>query len=301
MDITLALGGGGVKGFAHIGVLRCLEQNGIHVRAIAGSSAGGMVGSIYAAGYNPDEVLTRLKDLDQSKLYYRLPGDGPSLLGFNGVARILEEFLADLSFNELKMPFAVTAVNIDNGELEILNSGPVLKAILATAAVPGIFPPVEWEGRHLIDGAVLDPVPVSLARKLRPDLPVVAVVLYPPMEEWLDKNNPPRMLSSIPMINYIYQTRLIQSFNIFLRSVDIGGTMLSDLHLQVDAPDLIIRPALAGIGMLDTVSVSELARLGEVATQAALPKLQTLQKKRLENTQRPPWWNIFGRGPSASP
>src|SRR5512142_3452925 len=94
-EITLALGGGGVKGYAHIGVLRALERNGIKIRAMAGTSAGGMVGALYAVGHTPDEIQKCLNDVDQGRLYGRLPGDGPSMMGLSGVVQVLSKMLSD--------------------------------------------------------------------------------------------------------------------------------------------------------------------------------------------------------------
>src|SRR4030065_838159 len=107
MNITLAMSGGGVKGFAHIGVLRALEQEGFHIRGIAGTSAGGLVGALYAAGYSPDEMEERLRDIDQGNLFSRMHGDGPALLGLAGVTAILRELLGERSFADLCIPLAL--------------------------------------------------------------------------------------------------------------------------------------------------------------------------------------------------
>ncbi len=295
-DVVLALGGGGVKGFAHIGVAQALEQNGFRVRAIAGSSAGGMVGSVLAAGYGFDEICDRLVKVDQKILYNRISGDGPGLLGFSNVARILGEFLGEKTFDDLELPFAVTAVNLETGQEEILNTGKVLDAVRATTAMPGIFPPVVWEGRTMIDGGVLDPVPVGLARKLVPSLPVVAVVLTPPLQQWTNALEPPTFLTSLPLFNQIYQLRLAKSFSIFLRSVDIGGSMLADIRLKADAPDIVIRPDVWKIGVLDRIDMLDVVQRGHIAAEAALPQVQSVVSKR-KQPERRAWWNPFQRQP----
>ncbi len=274
MDITLALGGGGVKGNAHIGVLRVLEQSGIHVRGLAGTSAGGLWGALYAAGYHPDEIEEIFRSVDPTTIYHRRPGEGPSWLGLSGIYGILLKNLGDKTFKDLVLPFAVTAVDIDRAEQVILKQGRVMDAVLATIAVPGVFSPVTRDGRTLIDGGVLDPVPVALARSLAPELPVVAVVLSPPLNEWGGPVRP-RLLNSLPFLaNYIARMRITQATNIFLRSIDIGGAMLTELRLKVDKPDVIIRPAVPQIGLLDQVDIGEVARLGELAAEAALPEIQ---------------------------
>jgi NTE family protein len=129
--------------------------------------------------------------------------------------------------------------------------------------------------RVLIDGGVLDPVPVNLARSLAPDLPVVAVVLSPPIDQWVQPS-PPRLLNSLPFLSgYFSRMRLAKALNVFLRSVDIGGAMLTELRLQLDRPEVIIRPPVPHIGLLDDVDVSEVAQLGEIG---AVKELEALNR-----------------------
>jgi NTE family protein len=272
-DIALALGGGGVKGYAHVGVLRVLENSGYRIRAVAGTSAGGMIGSVYSVGYSPQEIEEGLLGMDQTKLYGRTPGDGPSMLGLSGVVSLLAGMLGERTFEDVHFPFAVTAVNLETAQLLALRKGKLIDAVLATIAVPGIFPPRIWEGQRLIDGGILDPVPVALARYLAPDLPVVAVVLSPPIEEWIKPA--PRLLESLPFLSsYFSRMRVAQAFNIFLRSIDIAGIELTELRLRVDKPDVIIRPPVPHIGLLDHVDVGEVIHLGVIAAEKSLPDLE---------------------------
>ena len=272
MNISLALGGGGSKGNAHIGVLRVLEREGFHVRAIAGTSAGGVVAAAYAAGYSPDEIENHISRISQGKLYGRQPGDGPALLGVAGVARSLTELLGERTFSDLRIPCAVTAVDIESSQEVILRQGRVVDALLASIAIPGIFPPKQWEDHLLADGGVLDPVPVSVARSLAPDLPVVAVVLSPPQQQWADFPTPD-IFSSSPVLGRLTRLRVAQAFEIFIRSVDIGTRMLTELRLQVDKPEIIIRPEVGHIGLLEKADVTVIVKLGEQAAEAALPEL----------------------------
>jgi len=272
MNISLALGGGGAKGNAHIGVLRILEREGFRVRAIAGTSAGGIVAAAYAAGCSPDEIETYMSGVSQSKLYGRQPGDGPALLGVTGVARSLTELLGERTFDDLRIPCAVTAVDLESSQEVILRQGHVVDALLATIAIPGVFPPKQWENHLLADGGVLNPVPVSVARLLAPDLPVVAVVLSPPQQQWADLP-PTDILSPHPVLERITRLRVAQAFEIFIRSVDIGSRMLTELRLQVDKPEVIIRPDVGHIGLLEKADVAAIAKIGEQAAEAALPEL----------------------------
>lgn len=293
MDITLALGGGGVKGYAHIGVLKMLERAGFHIKAIAGTSAGGMVGAIYAAGYSPDDIESYLAALDLSRLYRRSHGDGPSILGLSGASQELTKLLGGKTFAETRIPFACTAVDLDLGMPLVLDQGSLFDAVMATIAVPGIFPPKLWNGRLLVDGGVLDPVPVSLARKLAPNLPVVAVALSPPLRNWANQKHAPRLLSTLPLLNRLNQIRLAQSFNIFLRSIDIAGCYLTDLRLNIDQPEVVIRPQVGPIGFLDKIDALEVIEEGEKAAAAVIPKLKSLNGWRYRLSNRLPWLGDF--------
>jgi NTE family protein len=272
-EVSIALGGGGVKGYAHIGVLNVLDREGFKIQAIAGTSAGGLWGSFYAAGYSPDEIERRTHQISMDTLYRRKPEDSQSMMGLAGLQEVLEREFGNLNIEDLPLPFAVTAVDIDTAQLIILNRGRLVDALLATIAVPGVFPPRILGNRVLIDGGVLDPVPVNLARSLAPELPVVAVVLSPPIDEWVQPT-PPRLLNSLPFLSsYLSRLRMAKALNVFLRSVDIGGAMLTELRLQLDRPEVIIRPPVPHIGLLDHVDVSEVALLGGLGAENELEKL----------------------------
>jgi len=288
MEISLALGGGGSKGFAHLGVLRCLEKEGFKIRAVAGTSAGGIVSTLYAAGYNPDELLDRFKEFDQSRLFGRQPGDGPSLLGVAGINHLLADLLGDRTFDDLRIPCAVTAVDLRLEKEVVLKRGRVVEAVLATIAMPGIFPPQERGDHYLIDGGLLDPVPVSPARSLRPTLPVVAVALSSIEPQPLDVLDPPAFLAQIPLLRQIARLRVAQAFNIFIHSLEICARYLTVMKLQSDKPDAIILPSLEDIGTLDKVDITEIALRGEQAAAAALTDLRSMFRfsRRLERYAR---------------
>jgi NTE family protein len=275
MDISLALGGGGSRGYAHIGVLRRLEKEGYRIRTVAGTSAGGIVAVAYAAGYTPDELETVFSKVDQSKLFARSPEEGPGILGLSGAARLFEEFFGDRTFADLRIPCAVVAVDLKAGREVVLGQGRVVDAILATIAVPGVFPPKQFGDSQLVDGAVLNPVPVSVARLLAPMLPVVAVILDVQDEASGGFNSIPLPVP-VParIVERLTRTRVAQAFNIFLQSVDVGSRKLAELRLLNDNPEVVIRPDVSGIGMLDKVDVHTIVRMGEKATEAILPELQ---------------------------
>ena len=276
MDITLALGGGGVRGIAHIGVLRTLEEHQFNIKAIAGTSAGGMAGAVYAAGFSTQKIEEALKDFYPFHSLNRHPDDPPSLLGLGSIADKLSELLADCTFDELKIPFAATAVSLYSGKEIILNKGKVLDAVLATIAVPGVFPSQRIGGRVLIDGGILDPVPVQVARWLRPDLPVVAVMLHklPPDHPEDEVQLPIPIPGPSSIVDRLSSLRPVQAFKIFSQSMDVASKHLTDLSMQLYKPEVIISPPVGHIGLLQKIDVEELVQAGVAATEATLNKIE---------------------------
>lgn len=274
MDISLALGGGGAKGNSHIGVIRRLEKEGFRIRAVAGTSFGGIIAALYAFGKTPDQIEEIFSKVDQSRLYGHASGDGPSLLGLAGAAKLFDEVFGAATFNDLRLPCALTGVDLKSAREVILTEGSLCDAVLATIALPGIFPPrriLDWE---LVDGGTLDPVPVSVARSLAPGLPVVAVVLTAPVGEPARafEVNLPYLPNAIA--RRITRMRTAQAFDIFLQAVDICNRMMAELRLEKENPEVVIRPALSHIQLLDKVDVHEVARFGEQAVEAVLPDLR---------------------------
>lgn len=278
MDITLALGGGGSKGNSHIGVIRRLEKEGFRIRGVAGTSFGGLIAVLYALGYSPDKIEEVLASLDQTQFYGHAPNDGPSLIGIAGVTRLLEKTIGDKTFSDLKLPCVLTAVDLRSGNEVLLSKGRLVDAMLATIAIPGVFPARYIDGLELVDGATLDPVPVAPARMLAPRLPVVAVVLTLPMgvpaQSWripLQKYWVGRIVSRL-----LSRMRYDTVWDVFSRSLDITARAMTQYRLEVDRPEVIIRPQVYNIDTLDIVDVHEVAKQGEEAVEAALPQLRSL-------------------------
>lgn len=269
MKVSLALGGGGSRGISHLGVLKTLEENNIKIGSLAGTSIGGLIGATYLAGHSADELIDRFSQVNQPKLYGQRKGDEPSLLGLAGGTKLLEELLGDLTFDDLDIPFAVTAVDIVEERAVTINEGRLLDAVLATIAVPGIFPARRLGSKLLVDGGVANPVPVDIARKLHPTMPVIAVVLT-------ERTTPsfilpvPEIPMAAPVVEYLSNMRLTQSLNIFLTAIDAGSKFLTEAKLQKDKPDVLIRPKLGEIGLLDTINIREVAEFGMTATEEVL-------------------------------
>ncbi len=277
MNITLALGGGGAKGNSHIGVIRRLQKEGFNIEAVAGTSFGGVVAVFFALGYSPDEIEDMFAGLEQNELYGHSESEGPSLLGLGGATKWLNDTLGDRTFADLKIPCILTAADLKSASEILLSEGSLVDAVLATIAIPGIFPAKMTGDFELVDGGALDPVPVAPARSLRPGLPVIAVVLSSPMGR-------PAEAWNIPLPDYLPQTlisriskmRYTQALDVFLRSLDMVGRAVTEYRLEVDKPDVIIRPVVTDIDILDSVDVHMVACKGDEAVEVVLPELKKM-------------------------
>jgi len=287
--ITIALGGGGLKGFAHIGVLNQLQKNGYEISAIAGTSAGGIVGGLFAYGYSIDEIISFIDDLKNTKLFSRRASDPPSLIGLKGLYEFLEEKFRDKDIEDLKIPFAVTAVDLQSGQEIIINSGKIVEAIKATTALPGIFPSIRIKNINLVDGGILDPVPVEVARWLDNSSPVIAVCLSPDEESWtnIEKLQAPSF-SPIPplLVDQLSNLRIGKAMQVFLNSLDIMLAKLANLRLQKEKPDVIIRPDIHQYFIFDDVDPYELIKKG----QEAVLREQDIIEKAYKTSQRFSRW-----------
>lgn len=182
MRIGISLSGGGARGIAHIGILKALEENGISPEVIVGTSAGSIVGALYAAGYDADEMLDFLKDISLIKIFrVGLPNMGLANLSY--VEKILTEALPDDNFDALKKKLFIGITNLLTGKLEIINHGPLHQVILASASIPLVFKPVKIGDNLYIDGGALDNMPVLPLEGLSDVIIGVNVMPIVPIEE----------------------------------------------------------------------------------------------------------------------
>lgn len=191
--VALALGGGGVRGYAHLGVLSVLEEAGIPIRGLAGSSAGALAASAYAFGHKDpwkvhaailDEEVARLRNAGSLRTLARLFSAfrRPALVEAERVKEGLKRLFGEARLEESPIPLAIQAADLLTGEAVVLREGPVWQAVLASMAIPGLFPPVAWEGRLLVDGDVAEKVPVRAAKGIFPKVVAVDVSNPPPQE-----------------------------------------------------------------------------------------------------------------------
>lgn len=262
--IGLALGGGGARGWAHLGVIRALRTLGVEPDVVAGTSIGALVGAVYAAGVFEAFVAEAegLNFLRLARLFaeMRLPQHG--LLSGRPVMAWLEQgqLLGQRTFDDLRLPFAAVATDLYREEAVTLDRGSVAQAVRASISIPGIFDPVIRDGRALVDGGLTDPVPVSAARALGADI-VIAVDVNGrvPAPSFPGGARPPSLLAT-----------LLQT----ARMVENG---VSRLTLERSPADILIRPATGHIPTLDFQGARAAMAEGERATLALRPRLTTLQ------------------------
>ena len=262
-SIALALGGGSALGWAHIGVLRVLEEEGISVRAIAGTSIGALAAVAYASGrLNVLEQIAR--DTTRRRvLGYLDPALGRGAwLGGRRVARQLATHFAGIRLEALPIPIALVAADLDTGEEVRLTSGPADSAVSASIALPGLFRPVPRDGRVLIDGGMVANVPIAAARALVPRLPVVAVDLMGDYAGHARAAGPALRRSATGAVRSAFLMMMAQQ---------------TRQAARIDPPDVLVTMPVGHIGTGAFARAAELIQIGALRTRAAMPAIRALQ------------------------
>jgi len=263
IKIGLALGAGSARGLAHLGVLRVLEKYRIPVDYIAGSSIGALIGSLYACGLDVDFMIKFAGEL-QTKSWVDLCLPRSGLISGKKVETMLQILTRNRSFEDLKIPFAAVATDIERGEAVVIKTGKVACAVRASISIPVIFKPVQLAGRQLVDGGVVDRVPVSVVREMGADI-VIAV----------DVN---KFVTFQPVTNI---------FDVMFQTLDIMERKILDG--KVLDTEVLIRPKVGHISPAHFHRVEELVELGEAAAEAAVSKLGYVlrrERDRIDNLQR---------------
>ena len=288
--VGLALGSGSARGWAHVGVIRALKQAGIQPDLVCGTSIGALVGAAYAAG--------ELERFEQWLLGLGI-GDMLSFMdvGLNGGVIKGERLMAffrsfiDRPVEDLAVPFGAVATALHTGAEVWLREGSTIDAVRASIALPALFTPVMHEGRLLIDGGLVNPVPVSLARAMGADI-VIAVDLSsdilgrrireePQAEasaaevsEWRRKLQ--ESLSALIPAHPDDEPEIPSMLDVVTSSINIMQVRISRSRMAGDPPDVIVAPRLAHLGLLDFHRAKEAIEEGERAVEAAMPSLNAL-------------------------
>lgn len=268
IKVALVLGGGGSKGLAHVGVLRELEQAGIHPDLIVGCSSGAVIGALYADQPHVKRLEKLLIGLKRSDLM-----DISIFASKFGVVKgilfkaFLENNLKAKKFRHLQIPFIAVATDLKTGELIEFGGGEIVPPIMASAAVPGVFNPVFYKGRYLVDGGVVDPIPVRVAKKYG-----AHVIIAVDVGEDLSDKEPSHF------------------FDVARRGLEISHRKLSE-YVTRDA-DVVIRMNFQGLGMFSDSYNQEIYEHGRKMARAMIPHIEQLIQDRLPIIQEesfPSW------------
>lgn len=246
--VALALGGGAARGFAHIGVIKALETSGIGVDVVVGTSAGSVVGALYAAGHGPFELQKLAIQLDEAAVTDWSLFDRGLIKG-EALERFINTNVGGRPIEGLRRRFAAVATDLQSGEPIVFQRGNTGTAVRASSSIPGVFPPVTIGGREYVDGGLVAPIPVRAARGLGADL-VIAVDI-----------------SSRPS----GKTKA-GSLDVLLDTISIMGGALGKTELA--AADVLIRPELRGLPATNFQQRHEAILEGEKAGFAAIPRVR---------------------------
>ena len=246
--VALALGGGAARGFAHIGVIKALETSGIGVDVVVGTSAGSVVGALYAAGHGPFELQKLAIQLDEAAVTDWSLFDRGLIKG-EALERFINTHVGGRPIEGLRRRFAAVATDLQSGEPIVFQRGNTGTAVRASSSIPGVFPPVTIGGREYVDGGLVAPIPVRAARGLGADL-VIAVDI-----------------SSRPS----GKTKA-GSLDVLLDTISIMGGALGKTELA--AADVLIRPELRGLPATNFQQRHEAILEGEKAGFAAIPRVR---------------------------
>jgi NTE family protein len=274
--IGLVLGGGGSRGLAHVGVLQVLAREQVPIDLIVGTSMGGIVGALFAYGIAPDIIAERINQATGISLF------GRRLFSARARQKIVRDSLAEAfegkTFADLQIPLTVMAVDMRHGEEVALNRGPLIPALLASSAVPAVFPPVEIDGRLLADGGVIDSMATHIAFAAGADF-VIGVDVYPPLETESPWQDPLADIMGFPSPFSLFNNSEPSMLAAMWRAVRVMTWHLHQRRLQTHPPHLLLCPAVMDYGSLDFKDTQGPIMAGVVEAERHLPALRSLVDK----------------------
>lgn len=280
IKVGVALGGGAARGMAHLGVLKALEQNGIVVDMVAGTSAGAMTGTLYAAGIDPDYLIDRfVNDLRPNKFFRLLPrGDQWYLLYKYRMGRfdpMLRRYLHDLKLEQLALPMYTVTVDLIGGQSVVREGGDAVHAILESINLPVLSKPINRPGQALVDGGLINNIPADVLVAKGCNF-VIAVSVTAKMETEFARNRPDTPFERM---------RSASTIQTVLRSFLVQSTSVNAIGVQ--PADLVIEPDVTGFELTEFTRTDELAAIGEQTTKESIPEIKNLLH-RLDRELFPP-------------
>jgi NTE family protein len=267
--VILALGGGGARGLAHAGALAALDDHGIPVRGIVGTSIGAEIGGLYAGGLSAAHIQELVRGFDwlrTVRLFW--PSlDGGGLTSGHNIESFLRDQLGDLRFADLALPFRAVATDMAGGEQVVLSEGTVVDAIRASIALPGIIRPHRMDGRTLGDGGLVNPLPADLAAA-ELGKPVIAVGVHPGATQREDTDQ--------AIFGDVADQEAPPVTETLRRAIQITQAQIVDLRLASHPPDLLLTPRVADIGVLEFYEGEKAMRAGYESVTSALDRIRKL-------------------------
>ena len=276
MKVGLVLGGGGSRGIAHIGVLQVLVRERIPIDLIVGTSMGGIVGVLFALGFSPEQLADRMTALQHDPPIHLRRLSARSRQGM--LRHLLSEALSGKTFADLRIPTTLMAVDMVQGTEVALNKGPLMPAVLATSAVPVIFPPVEFNGMQLADGGVIGSLATHAAFEQGANK-VIAVDIEPPLEKdnpWVDP------ISAITGLQLPFLFGSSESANTpgtlasMWRAARVMAWHIHRERLLAHPPDVLLRPKVEHYASLDFKDVRGILLAGTAEAERHLAELKAL-------------------------
>jgi NTE family protein len=261
--IGLALGSGAARGLAHIGVLEVFERERISIDNIAGTSAGAVIGALYAQGKDAAHIAGLVKDLNWKKIAslidLTLPKDG-FIVG-RKIKNLLASAIGDIEFSDLKIPLSCIATDFETGEEIVINHGSVLEAIRASISLPVVFTLTKWHGRYLIDVGLVNPVPISIAKGMGSNY-TIAVNVMPEIGKG-EQQRYNEQISDIKKPNIIH---------VIMQSLHIATHTL--VRASLEKADIVIEPHVAHIPVGDFHQAEECIAQGRIAAKGAINEIK---------------------------
>jgi len=291
--IGLALGSGAARGWAHIGVLRALGEAGIEADVLCGTSIGALVGGVFLTRHL-DALEAWARDLNKLKIvgYLDFQLSGGGMIGGQRLLSVMERYLADATIESLPVPFTAVATDLVSGHEVWLRSGRLMEALRASFSLPGIFAPVKFDGRWVVDGAMVNPLPVSVCRAMGAEI-VIAVNLHADVlgRNRMPGSNLPRaagfdLLNELPegppagalggILHHVFgrAPQAPSLFGVMVQSLNIMQDRITRSRLAGEPPDVAINPKLGHIGLLEFDRAAESIEEGREAVRRVLPDLR---------------------------
>lgn len=279
--VALALGGGGARGLAHIGVLQVLEQSDIRPAFLSGTSIGGLIGALWAGGVNATDIL----QISRGFRFPRRFSPGQFLV-WDRIFAPAVPLLADRTFESLSTPLVVSAVDLVAGVEIALHCGPVAPAVRATCAVPGFFVPEEHGERRLVDGGLTNVLPVDLAWSWEPEVVVAVNIVSSPRQFSLLGTRYARIAAALGRV-FPNPISAHLAYEVAMRAVEIALDRQRAMAIAMTGPEVLIDVDLGDVAIDEFERLDEIAEIGRHAARAALPRIEAAMTSPRRDRPRP--------------